>query len=267
MVHELPYGSTIVGSGVGTLTEQQDKLTYTPCWNIDEWLSALWMSPSKRIYACSASGVLFIMTPGSKKPQSVTIEAGRNLQTMWGLDDEHLFLGGSDGFLAELRDGKVYPHRHEDEYQGNIFAIFGTAHDNVYAVGDYGAVFHFDGAQWHRIPTSTKKTIHGGVVAPSGQLWVCGEKGLVLARQASGKWKQISGFPSQDLFDMAQCDDAIFVAAGDQGLWKYAHDEVKVCFDEPPCNRVVQCGKKLVTLGQEFVVVDDGENCFEADLS
>ncbi|MGC4114246.1 MAG: hypothetical protein QM765_06430 [Myxococcales bacterium] len=57
----------------------------------------------------------------------------------------------------------------------NFAAVFGTADNNVWAVGDSGLVMHFDGTEWQRVPLGDQFSLTG-VWATATEVWVVGQR-------------------------------------------------------------------------------------------
>jgi hypothetical protein len=58
--------------------------------------------------------------------------------------------------------------------------IWGTAANDVWAVGDSGVIEHFDGSRWSQDVRSTSRTLRAVWGDPSGELWVVGDAGTLL---------------------------------------------------------------------------------------
>ncbi len=65
-----------------------------------------------------------------------------------------------------------------------IRGVFGTRHDDLFAVGDGGAIWHFDGDAWTAMDSGTSADLHGIHGSADGlELWVVGDAGTVLRLQ------------------------------------------------------------------------------------
>ena len=69
---------------------------------------------------------------------------------------------------------------------GSLYKVWGTGPRDIWAVGDFGALVHFDGVAWTPIQTGTRsrlesvrgRTLDGGAL----ELFVGGVNGAVLRR-------------------------------------------------------------------------------------
>lgn len=101
-----------------------------------------------------------------------------------------------------------------------IWNIYGTAPDDVYAVGERGLALHYDGATWRRVPTGTTQTLYGLWTEPGGETWVVGgdPRGntgdAVILRGGPSGFQPVAGVPTELL------PDALFkiYGAGGSGL-------------------------------------------------
>jgi hypothetical protein len=118
--------------------------------------------------------------------------------------------------------------------QEDLFAVYGRAADDVWAVGWNGTILHYDGVSW--LEESTTATVpltdvHGrpnpeDETMPDGPLFAVGWGGTILKRDAFGAWsgEQLyggTGLPTstatQDLFGVYVGSDESAMAVGDNG--------------------------------------------------
>jgi hypothetical protein len=59
--------------------------------------------------------------------------------------------------------------------------IDGLSHDNLYAVGGRGEVFHFDGSRWTRCDFPSNNPLHTVTVAPDGTVFITSLDGSIWA--------------------------------------------------------------------------------------
>ena len=62
---------------------------------------------------------------------------------------------------------------------GYLADVWGTADDNVYAVGEGGAIVHFDGTAWSKL-TSPIVTTLNAVAGTSTNVFAVGDAGTIL---------------------------------------------------------------------------------------
>jgi len=157
----------------------------------------------------------------------------------------------------------------------HINGIFGTAADDVWAVGSGGAILHFDGIGWNGVPSPTTAQlfgIHGSgprdiwavgggggttlhydgaswTVSPNPSMqalravyavaptsaWAVGAAGTVLRFDGSG-WKDANNPAGRNLYGVwAASADDVFVV-GDGGAHRYRNGSWDATFASPPIN-------------------------------
>jgi len=61
-----------------------------------------------------------------------------------------------------------------------LSAVWGSADDDVWVVGDHGMTLHYDGTQWSAIPSGTSVRLYGVHGSGPDDAWAVGEEGAVL---------------------------------------------------------------------------------------
>jgi hypothetical protein len=61
-----------------------------------------------------------------------------------------------------------------------LHEVWGTSPDNVYAVAARGDILHFDGATWSQMASPTKRDLFGLWGLPSGEAWAVGVSGVIV---------------------------------------------------------------------------------------
>ncbi|MBM81648.1 MAG: hypothetical protein CMJ78_13800 [Planctomycetaceae bacterium] len=81
---------------------------------------------------------------------------------------------------------------------GALRAVVAINEDNAWAVGDGGAILHFDGTQWQSMPSPTSADLHAIAIGPTGLGWIVGANGETLRFNGTG-WQQVSSSTSATL--------------------------------------------------------------------
>ncbi len=68
--------------------------------------------------------------------------------------------------------------------------IGGSDQNNIYAVGDSGVIFYFDGKRWYDSNSPTNQNLSSICSTPSGEYWVCGDNGVIITGNHN-KWSLI----------------------------------------------------------------------------
>ncbi len=132
--------------------------------------------------------------------------------------------GPGDALWATADDGDILLHSDELGWQveasfppADLWDIWGTAADNIYAVGSKGTVVHFDGEDWQlqaSIPTS--QSLNGIWGSGPNDIFAVGDWGTILHYDGAGWNSQASG-TTEHLFDVWGFDGADVYAAGYNG--------------------------------------------------
>lgn len=115
---------------------------------------------------------------------------------VWGAAPDDLWIVGGDGFQRDpvlchfdgaMATPVAYPMPSVESFA--LFKVWGTSADHVFAVGDAGLVFHYDGAEWTEQPTGTSSdliSLWGR--GPDEILAVGGRSSGVLTRWNGNAW-------------------------------------------------------------------------------
>jgi hypothetical protein len=64
-----------------------------------------------------------------------------------------------------------------------LLDVWGTSGRDVYAVGDHGAMIHYDGKLWSKVETGLTGTLHGIWGSTRGEMFVVGREGVILSKR------------------------------------------------------------------------------------
>ena len=62
-----------------------------------------------------------------------------------------------------------------------IQSLSGTASNDVWAVGAWGRIFHYDGRSWAASPSPAQRTLYEVHAAARDAVWALGDDGLIIA--------------------------------------------------------------------------------------
>jgi hypothetical protein len=78
--------------------------------------------------------------------------------------------------------------------------IGGTDERNIYAVGDRGVIFHYDGSRWANIASPTNRNLERIFVRSRDEIYICGDA-TTLLKGSNDKWNVIeTGFDLEETF-------------------------------------------------------------------
>lgn len=139
-----------------------------------------------------------------------------NLQGIWGSSPSDIHVAGGHGIWHW--DGWSWKQTWEP-WQGGIafgLELWGSGHDDVWAVGSKGAMVHFDGQSWERVEGVTDKDLYAVWGAGRDDIYVGGDKDLV---HFDGElWESVPGFKRQRVTGLWGSGPNDVWAATDQGL-------------------------------------------------
>lgn len=123
--------------------------------------------------------------------------------------------GCSDGDGGEIN----FPEPEPEVDRNWVFDVFGTAADNIYAVGNKGAVFRYDGTDWNYmdIGVTTPITNIWGPADGSNTLYAVGHAGKAW-RINGGEWTSLETGTEKDLYAIGQFQDDIYASGGEGTL-------------------------------------------------
>lgn len=108
----------------------------------------------------------------------------------------------------------------------------GWSESDIYAVGGYGDVWHFDGKGWRQIPFPTDEPLKSVCCGGDGQVYISGYEGVTFVGRGD-RWKKIfDGGISLGFRDMVWYEDRVWCTS-DYGLWTI-HEERVCVADVPP---------------------------------
>jgi hypothetical protein len=103
----------------------------------------------------------------------------------------------------------------------------GTGPDNIYTVGNFGEIFHFDGQQWSQCASATNVHLHAVRCVEADLAYACGKKNGLVVRGNRNRWDVIANdsFPA-DFWGIEVFAGEVYLG-GYGGLAKIVDDEVR----------------------------------------
>jgi hypothetical protein len=99
--------------------------------------------------------------------------------------------------------------------QGGITSVDGQAANDLYAVGFRGEIYHSTGSAWAALHSPTDVILRDLAVATNGDVFVCGQMGIVLRlRGTSCEIVKYDGPGNLDFFSIACFGEKVFLADG-----------------------------------------------------
>jgi hypothetical protein len=169
-------------------------------------LRAVWAETDQAVYAAGENGYAGRFN-GLFWETLATASTAYNWLDAWGTGEHDAFFAGQDGHVATYHDGAFSI---ETLPAGADFsAVGGFAADDVWAVGERGAMAHFDGTAWTQLPPLTTSHLRTVQTFDDGRAVALGDNGTMLrfANDAwradynglSVRWNDVMGFSESDV--------------------------------------------------------------------
>ncbi len=203
---------------------KDDEAVLTAHRGTTAWLTQLWRSPSGAVYVSSASGAVHMnRDPADRASKWQVPKIDAALFGIWGLDDEFVLTWGTrDQVPAMFRwDGRTWTEMPAPGF--GVRAVHGVAQDLVYAVGLGGGVARWDGGAWRSMRTPTREILASVFVVDADEVYAVGNRGAVLEGSAAG-WGKIGDGPGLPgpLAAVAVFQGKLWIGAWTLGLFRRA---------------------------------------------
>jgi hypothetical protein len=160
----------------------------------------------------------------------------------------------------KLISAAIIDRREHGPWQG-FESIDGTAATDVYAVGDAGEIWHFDGRLWTQCDSPTNANL-ACVRCIAGEMWACGDAGIILRGDRNG-WDVVwsDPEPSYSWWSIEGHFGSIYVA-GNSVLGVLRDGRVEVVDvglgERPTTNALHARGGTLWSVGERHILSFDG---------
>ena len=154
-----------VGDGGVIVHFDGKKLDVVPS-GTNESLAAVWGTSANRIWAAGAKGSILAWNGSA---WSVAANTGDEMHAIWGSGPSDVFVVGGTLNVSAIAhwDGATWTTIDSNFIENGLYAIGGTSKDDVWAIGNYGKVWHKDAADW-----TLQDTIEAGREPPLRTLTV-----------------------------------------------------------------------------------------------
>jgi hypothetical protein len=102
-----------------------------------------------------------------------------------------------------------------EQVDRSLESIDGFSADDIYAVGDEGAIWHWDGTAWIRLESLTNLPFYSVLCASSGDVYIGGSNGLLFKGSASSGWGELTdhALTTDVIEDMAEFQGHVYLCA------------------------------------------------------
>lgn len=109
----------------------------------------------------------------------------------------------------------------------DFYDIFGFSHDDVYAVGTFGAIWRYDGKIWQEIESPTKEWLEGIWGRSPNDLYVAGDEGTIFHWNGTD-WKQIITNITARFYCIIGDDEVVYVTGSQGTVIKIVNDQATI---------------------------------------
>jgi hypothetical protein len=159
-----------------------------------------------------------------------------------------VFIAGSAGTVLEWRAGELSSLATPGVGGDTLFGVWAASETDVYAVGSRdggnGFVWHYDGQGWATLPLPVDPALEEGGVAPGlfkvwgrspEDVWLVGDRGLVLRGNAAAGFQQVSSGVAERLFTVhGSADRVVMVGGSSNALALEAYADAALTAITPP---------------------------------
>jgi hypothetical protein len=134
---------------------------------------------------------------------------------LWGLDARNVYI--AETYTVFRYDGVTVEELPRADEAAPLSALWGTSPDRLVAVGNRGAVFHFDGSAWKRAASSTSVNLHAVTGNGSGTMYAAGGDRTVVRFDGS-RWGVIAEDPGSGIaYHDVWCGNGMVYVVGGEG--------------------------------------------------
>jgi hypothetical protein len=98
-------------------------------------------------------------------------------------------------------DGPTYPNAPAPASRNWLYDVIGTSAQDIWACGNKGTMFHFDGAAWTPVNMGSADPIVSMIRAQDGSLYACGHKGRIW-HNSGGTWSAMDSGTTSNLYGL-----------------------------------------------------------------
>jgi hypothetical protein len=236
-------------------------VTWTKLHEINAWVTDLARSSTGRLYAVDMDGQLHFTGPtGTWATRDLNCPGG--LVSLWVESDDLLFAASDHGECVRV-SGKLVDVT-KDKQERMLNAVHGCSADDVYVVGEAGALFRYHRQKWSELESPTNYTLLSVLCRSPQEVYIAGARGM-LFRGHGDSWEQLKA-PAVTITSLAWYRDALYAAAGKDGIFRLEpHGLEKI--KDVTLYRLRVIGDHLFGLGGRFVARFDGKGWWGGPLN
>lgn len=210
----------------------------------------------------SMEGELHVFRQGAWRLLNLDCPSGLN--SVWVATDNEAFAVGLKGERARIVGETVELVR--DAEGRRLNCVHGSGPRNVFAVGDGGLIFRFDGVVWEELPALTESNLLTVLCKSEKEVYVGGAGGVLLHWNGV-RWNviRIAGIAEITITSIAFYRDTLYAAVGRAGVYVLRENVLEPIKDEV-LYRLRSIDDLLFGIGNRLVLQYDGESWWGGDL-
>lgn len=196
------------------------------------------LKPKRIYFALGRDGLIWVGESGGGDPYIEKVADAGTGKNKYGYFSQIREIAGEvyvcgDGGQVYRRAKQGWVHMDEGvlekkrRKEGNCHnGIDGTSPNDIYVVGEYGRIFHFNGKAWNDVSFETNCHLERVRCVSSNEVYVCGAQGTLLRGNTKG-WEMI-GDPDIDghIWDLEVFQGKVYLAVEDT-LMVYDNNVIK----------------------------------------
>jgi hypothetical protein len=184
--------------------------------------------PARTLYCLGIEGQVLRQTregPAEERIRDAGLDGFGYLHTLRQIDGKLYACGVSGQIYRREKSGWVHfdegvLHRSKDKTAADIYCVDGTSAADIYAVGEGGVLWHYDGKMWARQQPLIRRDLEWVKCVSETEVYLCGGGGN-LFRGYAGKWGHFALPPKWDEdFWCVEVFDGKPYIAGDSGIYE-----------------------------------------------
>lgn len=139
--------------------------------------------------------------------------------------------------------------------------IDGFSSDDIYAVGNYGEIWHFNGLTWSERESPTNLDLAKVCCCPNGEVYAVGQNGVVL-RGRDSVWETIETSKTEDFTDIVWFGNSLYLCSL-SSLYTLAGNElvsVRFGLEKPSTFNILSANDGVLwVIGEKDIMEYDGK--------
>jgi hypothetical protein len=229
-------------------------------WNVvaesaDSALLSIGGTAATDVWAVGADGgegPLVLHWNGVEWQRQATGVSG-DLWWVHAVPDGSVYMSGSDAIVLRYRQGSFERMDTPGLGKDTVFGVWAASDDDVYAVGTEqgrnGFIWHYDGSVWATVPIPADVPLDESSDVPSffkvwgasnSEVWVVGDRGVVLRGNAEAGFHSIPSGSSERLFTVHGGGGRVAIVGGSGNGWALEADAGGLSPITPPGSGLLQ---------------------------